>query len=209
MNIRDYWNGLPTEPYRNTPKVWNQLLDLRVKTYRGFAELEKTKGFLQPEASLNTAMGQEMARILLFRTLEEIGESYLSDDPDHIKEEAVDAVNYLLALHALDPKTLDRERLVTALGYSLPGDSNWNLAMSREVIGEITVRVGGRLGDLFRNRAWMEHAQDTHFVGLSELMMTIRFVMSHLIGTCVDFDEFCRFYVAKDQVLQFRLRSKY
>lgn len=209
MNIRDYWDKLPKEVYRNTPELWNYLLDLRAITYKGFASIEAEKGLLKPVGSLNSAMGQEMARMLLFRILEEMGESHDSIDPDHIKEEAIDAVNYLLSLHAIDPDVVSRERLIPALMSAADDvDRGWHFSLSATDIGETTIDFS-RIGDLLRNRAWMNNAQDTYFSGPYQLIRTIQVTMSKLIHTCADFDDFVRFYVTKNDVLMFRLRSNY
>lgn len=207
MNIRDYIDNLPAEPFLSTPELWGHLLDRRQSTYRGFTSIESQKGFLRPEASLNTSNGQEMVRILLFRVLEEIGESFDSVDPDHVKEEAVDAVNYLLAIPALDPRSLNRDRLIPVLMTAVQ-TATWDRPYDHKQIGE-TVLLFSRIGDTLRNRAWMENAQDTYFSGALYLQDVIGLVMSQLMGVCSNFDEFCRIYIAKDEVLNFRLRSKY
>ncbi len=209
MNIRDYW-PTQTDKFENTPATWKFLLELRRSTYAGFAGLEKTKGFLQPKASINSASGQEMVRILMFRTLEEISESYLAEDLDHIREEAVDAMNYLLAVHAIDPVNVPEDQLIETLMKAADRPDNyWNVKPWRERIGEITILVAGELGDVLRNRSWMNNAQDTYFSGQTVLHRVFYEVAEMLMITCVDFDQFVRYFIAKDEVLKFRLRSNY
>ena len=208
MNIHDYWPD-QAEPFTPTREIWGQFLDLRTATYRGFAELEQTKGLLKPMCSLNTSEGQEMARILFYRTLEEMAESYLADDPDHIREEAVDAMNYLLSIHVLDPISIPREKVIDYMLSATASGDPWSCSLSRIVIGEAAVELGGQVGDFFRNRSWMVNAQDTYFSGQGVLLRAMLTVARPLIHTCKDFDEFARMYLAKDSVLQFRLRSNY
>ena len=211
MNITDFWPD--DELFQNTASLWDTFLNMRIATYRGFTEIEKEKGFLQPTASLNSAAGQEMARILLFRVIEELGESYLSEDVAHIREEAVDAMNYLLAIYALDPVTLPvsvlSNILQEAADVPTPPIGHWAVSLTKEKIGDLAIMMGGQLGDTFRNRSWMNNAQDTYFSGQRVLLSVIYEVTRACVCTCTNFDEFARMYIAKDRVLQFRLRSNY
>lgn len=70
--------------------------------------------------------------------------------------------------------------------------------------------IADKLGDLLRNRSWMNNSQDAYFTGkpkLIELLCELtQLVYQHSFR---NFDEFAKYFVAKDRVLQFRLRSKY
>jgi hypothetical protein len=77
-----------------------------------------------------------------------------------------------------------------------------------EDLGELSL-ILGRVGDLLRNRAWMVHPQDIHFTGREALDKAIIYVSMIIFESFKNFEEFWRYYVAKDNVLQFRLRSKY
>lgn len=207
MNIRDYWPTFP-EVKEVGPAV-NSMLNLRRDTYTGFARIESEKGFLKPHCSIHTSQGQEMVRLLCFRVLEEIAESIEASDPDHVKEEAVDAMNYLLAILVLDPEAFSPERYNVLLTEAVQDIRQWGQKLSTEDLGRITYNFGSKLGDFLRNRSWMNNTQDPYFSGFDVMETLITETAKLLIATSESFDEFYRYYVAKDSVLQFRLKSKY
>lgn len=206
MDIKDFWPITPT-PMKNSPEEWERMIFMRQTTFIGFAEIEKEKGFIEPKISLSTSKGQEILRLLAFRTLEELSEAYESVDPDHYYEELIDAFNYLLSMFIItgkhDPNLPHNlERLSSV---SLPNESNQRLTLSQ--IGRCTLIFGDKLGNLLRNRAWMNNAQNTYFDG--DLWQIVSVIFSMILSQFKDFHHFWCYYIAKDSVLQFRLRSKY
>jgi hypothetical protein len=193
-------------------------LDMRARSYRGFASIEKNKGLLQPEVSLNTPHGQEMLRMLMFRTIEECVESINSRDRDHELEEVIDAYNYLWAMLIIDPVRFKPLELATMLHKTfIDPSSTTNMtwsghpggALDTRDVGEIAEWLAGDVGEVLRNRAWMQNAQDNYFAGIDVLRIAICRVTYRLYRVFPSWTSFAAMYIAKDAVLQFRLRSNY
>lgn len=205
MNIHDFWPSDP-EPIKSTPEVWSRLLEMRRQTFMGFAAVEAMhQGVVKPKVSFASVQGQEAIRMLCFRTLEELGEAYLSKDKDHYYEELIDAFNYLLSLFFLEghqPRGLEGE--LHNLSRQLCSEPD---RMTLEWLGEVTVDLGGEMGDYLRNRPWMKNAQSTYFDG--DLIGLLSKTLQDIMFLFPSFDLFYRYYVAKDSTLQFRLRSNY
>lgn len=225
MNITEYMDLVLPPPL--TLAAVRELIVRRRDTYTGFAEIETSRGVLQPSVSLNTSRGQEMLRVLFFRVIEEAVESYMADDPMHVKEEAIDAINYLWSTLIIDPARFSIDSAaqiiydvfargvevthVTSLqpfgagGYSV----YHNYTLDHEDLGQIAIWVAGDVGDLMRNRAWMTNSQDIYFQGTEQLKIAVQRVTARLSEVFSNWDEFYRYYVAKDEVLKFRLRTHY
>lgn len=206
MNIQDF---LPEKvPTSSSVEIWDSLIDLRQKTFTGFLTVEANNGFLRPKVSLATSHGQEMVRILCFRVLEELAEAYDSNDREHYLEELIDAFNYLLSLFLLEgeiPSGLSEKLHQMTEKYLDPDQETVKLTLA--LMGNATLQLGSKLGDTLRNRAWMNHAQNTFFDGqLTELLKP---VIALILSLFPDFATFYSMYVAKDSVLQFRLKSRY
>lgn len=201
-NIRDFW---PLEASPLTREVWGDLLELRYQTFTGFAILEQAQGIVRPTVNLSTAVGQETLRLLAFRVIEELGEAHLAIDKDHYYEELIDAFNYLLSLTLLEGKV--KPELLVQLEVSTTVIGKHPSRMNYSTIGYCAVELGGKLGDYLRNRPWMHNAQSTYFDG--DLVVLIKTTMETILSLFPDESTFYKYYVAKDSVLQFRLRSKY
>lgn len=199
VNIKDFW-PIEKSP-SSTPQAWDQLFRMRQTTFYGFCERERQQGFLNPPVSLALAHGQEMARILMFRTLEEFVEAMLATDPDHILEELIDALNYLWSLMCLDPNVAWSE-----IEFQPVFLERHPVCVTE--LGELSLMLAATT-ELFRNRAWMEHAQDVYFGGGLQFKQAITACTHLILAHFNDWDEFWRYYVAKDRVLQFRLKSNY
>jgi hypothetical protein len=208
MNIRDYWpDVIPT----SEKSTWMEFCQMRRNTFLGFARLEASRGFINPAVSVRTSQGQEIVRILALRVLEEIGEAYQSSEEAHFLEELIDAFNYLLSLHQYfgiqDEQIVSYLMTVSkeSLGTRYRDEHRLPFLLNR--IGEITLALGATLGDSLRNRAWMVHTQNSYFDGDLE---KIFYPVYHTIFSYFeDFEHFASYFIAKDRVLQFRLRSKY
>lgn len=214
MNIRDkgMWvEEVPEALRQPTPDAIETLLILRRETYRGFAEIEQSKGFLTPTALLHLPKTQEMVRILFLRGIEESLEAYTSASRDHYLEEMIDAINFWLAVFVLD----DRYALPVTAEYFQRGWFMYSGTRTKEAINHqdivwsILMTMNGVLEKL-RNRPWQHNAQSTYFDGAEALGN-----FAHVLGLNYarvfngDWNEFVQYYLAKDNVLQFRLRSLY
>ncbi len=218
MNVNQFMPGPDATP-PCTPETFMLFLEMRQAAYRGFASIEQDKGLLQPTASLNTPKGQEMIRMLMFRTIEECVESLMSEDPEHRLEELADAYNYLWSILILDPDRLNIAETGIMLHKAFtdpvaatnltwqPGQVGKSL--ETHDIGEIATWLAGDVGDVLRNRAWMQNPQDMYFAGLQVLRLSICRVSYRMYQAFPTWADFARMYIAKDAVLQFRLRSKY
>lgn len=206
--------GIPLYETFGTQEII-KLLELRKATFTGFAALEKDQGFITPTVNFSTSKGQEMLRIMLFRVIEECVESFESVDPNHIKEEAIDAMNYLLSALMLDHTLFPAHRLADHMllwskeVYEPSNLYRLNQPLTEHDISAISICIGGKLADTFRNRAWMNRAQTTLFEGYYAFVEAAKLIMGKLFTTFSSWEEFYTFFVAKDKVLQFRLKSRY
>lgn len=206
MNIQDYWPV--QDPPAPTAETWAQMLKMREATFRGFATIEEKKGVIRPTVNLGTPHGQEVLRLLVFRCLEELGEAYLADNDDHYYEELIDAFNYLLSLFVIEKdSSFTQDKLFPHLALLSRVFGARKQRMNLAYIGQITVDLGGRLGDYLRNRPWMHNAQSTYFDG--DLVQLLENPIAYFFQLFPSFGTFWKYYVAKDAVLQFRLRSQY
>lgn len=214
MDVRSYFPKDEEVPKYST-EVWLELLQMRMKTFQGFAALEEKAGLVQAKVSFSSPRGQDILRLMMFRVLEEFAESHLSQDPTHFKEEAIDALNYLLSAIMLDQTLFPMEDLCQRMNRLTikADDLSWGIMASRAVtalnLAELVIQICGHLPDTFRNRAWMENSQNAYFEGVDEVYSTLSSAMVHVFKSFDNWPEFYKYYVAKDRVLQFRLASKY
>lgn len=189
----------------DTPPVcdkaaWTSLMDLRAATFQGFAAREAEKGLVSLPVGLNTARGQDIVRLYAFRALEEYVEAVEASDPDHLLEELIDSTNYWLSLYLLEGKGWPIERAwPVSWGHQRPNVTD---------LGLLTAKIS-KVMDLFRNRSWMNNAQDVYFGGYGELTQAIEYALNLISRSFPSWEVFWQFYVAKDNVLQFRLRTNY
>lgn len=202
MNVRDQgmW-PLGSIPYDHTdPVAWHTILVRREATFLGFCEREARKGLVSLPVSLNTPRGQDIVRLYAFRALEEYNEALEAHDHDHVLEELIDSFNYWISLYFLE-------------GKDWPIARDWpvyfgNIRPNLTDLGSMTARITSTM-DLFRNRSWMENSQDIYFGGYGQLTQAIGYAVN-LIASCFpDWNTFWSFFIAKDNVLQFRLRTNY
>jgi len=207
MNIRDYW---PISTEELSIPTWEKMLTMRLQTFQGFANIEKDRGFIQPKIHIHTSQGQEVIRMLCFRFLEEVGEAFESGEDDHYYEELIDAFNYIVSILLLAGEVpTDLAAKLTSVCIVLQSETARSMEkdLTPASIGWMTISLGAKLGDSLRNRAWMNNSQNT-FVDL-DLFEFLLPIFSFIICLFPDFKTFYSYFVAKDSVLQFRLRSKY
>ena len=219
MNIRDKDMWVKEEDVPPiSPEVFLDLLKTRYETALGFCELEKVKGFIQLGTDLGSSKGQEMLRLLMFKTIEEVAEAIQAADEDHQKEELIDALNFLLEARLLEVTSID-DPLFSTDGvprimytawitvHEYPA-SNYFYIPTKDDLGEIAYSLG-LVGDRLRNRSWMHNPQDIYFTGRKALDSTLINVLLIIFQCFEDWTEFYQFFKAKDNVLRFRLRTKY
>ena len=213
MNILDegMWPGDPA-PARSA-EAWLDLLDRRRATFLAFCDLEREKGFIAPPVSLALPKGQDTARLLMFRAIEEFTEAVNSTSEEHRLEELIDSVCYVMSVLLIDPETftdVDVLRFADELGTA---DNIFGLETHLSMgdlstLGQFTYYLATAT-ELFRNRAWMVNVQDMYFAGkqalFDALLIAVKLIQHHFDS----WESFWGYYVAKDNVLQFRLRTRY
>lgn len=215
-NIRDKTIWPITDAPSPSLSVFADMVRMRYATFKGFCDLEKDKGFLHIGTPLETSKGQEMLRILLFRTIEEYAEALESSSADHRKEELIDCFNYLLGARMIEVDSPDHPLLqdegISSVLYNAwitaKEGNGFSYPPSTLMLGQISQCLG-QVGDMLRNRSWMNHAQDMYFTGRPSLDTAVAIVSIAIFASFKNFEEFWRFFVAKDNVLLFRLRTKY
>lgn len=228
MNVNDFiTERLPGELEDPTPEAWEILLDYRQDTFLGFLRVEEANGGIQSNVSLSTKQGQESVRMLFARTLEEYFEARSSGTKQHFLEELIDALNYGMSILFLESRPTEMKKVAEALSTEfLKAQDSWDghcvawFADSDQVSLEVICKWEENLlglaeeSDLMlsslRNRAWQESVQSPYFDGWPQLVAWVA-VLALLIFELFDFDwdSFVQLFVAKDKVLQFRLRSAY
>lgn len=202
LNINDFW---PDHVPEFVPgESWRELLDLREKTFAGFMEREAVLEY----GSLSSKVTQDHVRILMARCLEEYVEALDAETEPHVLEELIDSLNYLWSIALVDNRfyewfranTLHPLSILSAIHYGQPVRSDHLALVALSLL---------RVTDLFRNRSWMNNAQDTHFAGYDALYTALIAGTQLIVSQFTDWNEFYRYFVAKDAVLQFRLRSNY
>lgn len=207
MNIEDVIEAVAVAPL--ALGTVQAMMEMRRKTFLGFARIEEVQGFVKPSVSFSTSHGQEMLRILLFRCIEELGEADMSVDEKHYKEELIDSVNYLLSAVMLDP-TIFTPSEVAAFVYEAARTGMFEgQRISEGNFWAMTRILSGKIGDSLRNRAWMSSPQDSYFAGRGEIVDALMFVLGHIFWAFRGWEEFYSYFIAKDVVLQFRLKSAY
>jgi len=222
VDVNDYlgdYDDVPEEIVSLEVKIHN-MCSYREGVFEGFYKLEVEQGTAPKIRSLSTSQGQDAIRNYLFRTLDEIGESILSHDRPHLLEELIDAFNYYLSVMMYDPVSIDPNRLFVVLEDVL--GQNW-FSKDAHLKGHVVHSTVDRtyflgkatlhcsvISDYLRNRSWMRQAQANQFAGADEMFGFLRFFMIQMIlPYFCNLDEFYTYYMAKNDVLKFRLDSKY
>ena len=208
VNINDFWMNKEDVPELNI-KTIRELIWLRQKVAKGFYQLEYEKGHYPMNPSLSLPKGQDYARLLAFRVLEELSESFDSRDRAHKLEELIDAANYLLNLLMFDNNIVHENQAASIL-HEVCELQVWGAySLDTEALGLITVSLSGKLADTFRNRSWMVNSQANSYQGKEVLIYTVIGTLSYILSEFDSWEEFYQYYRAKNEVLRFRLESKY
>ena len=183
---------------------------MREATAKGFLGQEVAKGLMPKEAALGTldfndAKAQDIIRLFLFRVIEEFVESLQAKSIEHRLEELIDTLFFLLEIPILDTwRAIPQEKLALELStHNTPGYNTIEQPLA------IISYAAGMFADKLRNRSWMVNVQDVYVAGSREMLSMINSIFFIITGFFNDWEEFWRYYVAKDRVLQFRLRSGY
>lgn len=206
MNVLDVLDVARNEVPPLTRAGVTALLSMRRASFAGFAAIEqRNRGIITPNLALSSAQGQEAARVLLLRVLEEMMKSHGSSDPHHTKEELIDALNYLWSLSCF--ADVPPTRAISAISAGLE-DAGWgNPASTRDL--NILLGYMDPFLQKLRNRTWQRSPQSLYFDGIFELERLLDYGTSFIAMGFPNYDVFATYFIAKDHVLQFRLRTGY
>lgn len=190
------------------------VLSLRERTFKAFCATEKDKGGIDSSYPLFTTQGQNNVRQLFARMVEELFESDESESREHRLEELIDALNFGLSLVFLgDWLTVEQdhwqELLLSAMKVAPVKYLNENSEFS---FPSQLYRLGLAFSPLLaklRNRTWQNSSQHPYFSGNLELINAVAHLYGMVVCNFKDMEEFLAYYIAKDQVLQFRINSRY
>jgi len=197
--------GLGETPVLSSESL-KALLVVRQETFLGFMDREHNKGILFTPFDLRTPKGQDVARLFFWRCIEEYAEAISATALEHRLEELIDAFNYASAM-LVGTSNIWLGDLMEMVPES------WDSPIQREV--PTRVRMGtiayelANVTETFRNRSWMENSQSNYFDGMAQYRKTLFWAIRQIGKGFDSWEEFWRYFMAKDAVLKFRLRSNY
>lgn len=204
MNVREYLPAYADVPAPST-SVLEKILITRQTTCLGFWEVEKSNGAHESGLILTTKPGQETARLFLMRGLEEIAESFDSHDELHRQEELIDAFNFFFNITAFDEFHPDA-RQALALGMSMASEVPHK---SQPIDFNVLMAHLHPFLEKLRNRVWQQSVQSTYWDGLGVTQVMLLHIYRSILASIGGWNVFYPLFYAKDDVLQFRLRSNY
>lgn len=211
MNILDFMEEVQVSD-ENLCNPAEVLFSLRKQTFHDFCALEVSRGGIDPAYELYTTQGQNNARQLFARMMEEMFESDEADSEPHRLEELIDALNFGLAIVFLgdwyDDLSFEAREIFLY---------NINLYARYPTLGSSTFPeqlylLGQKFSPFLarlRNRTWQHGAQQPYFGGNKELIEAMTTLVNVVRGEFSSTKKFLEYYIAKDKVLQYRIRSKY
>jgi len=179
-----------------------KLLIVRQETFLGFMDREHNKGILFTPFDLRTPKGQDVARLFFWRCIEEYAEAISANSLEHRLEELIDSFNYASAM-IVGTQNLWLGDLMELMPPQFTREDP-----TRERLGAIAYKLAN-VTETFRNRAWMENSQSNYFDGMAEYRSTLFWAIRQICKGFESWEEFWRYFMAKDAVLKFRLRSNY
>lgn len=200
MNINDF----KSEEF--TPNWLEQIFEKQTALIEKYAEIE---GMPEWPVSIHTKVGQRWIKDFLWRTTEELAESYeayaMDGNKVHTIEELIDALHFFVELIILAGKdwTWAREQLDTATPVPI------NMDGKPSAYWQVSYYLG-LVGNTLKNKPWKQTEMPTDeekFYG--NLGKAFKSLFECLKAQGADekvvFDYYCR----KNQVNQFRQRSNY
>ena len=215
------------------------LLTRRRAIYAGFAKIEEMNSNSQRVwVNLHGKQGQDYARALWARGIEEVLEATESRSRAHMLEELIDALNFVLSLVIMSPEIYRRlqnetnnqlgEMSLVERMYYWPNTYRAacfkGTMVDRKSTDElpdpwpkITDMVFSRWLESFstkwlstlRNRSWQHSVQSAYFDGTNELLDLAGFFLIFVLQYFKSWEEFACYYIAKEAVLTFRLETNY
>lgn len=219
-----------------SPEAIKNLLIRRRSVYAGFAKIEEMHSNSQRVwVNLNGKQGQDYARALWARGIEEVLEATESKSRAHSLEELIDALNFILSIVIMSPeifvriqeepfKIIGEMSLVERLHFWL-STRPYKEALYKGSSEELGKFFKPRVDDAgfirwleefstkwlatLRNRSWQHSVQSAYFDGTNELLDLAGFFLLFVLQFFRDWEEFACYYIAKETVLTFRLETNY
>jgi len=209
VNIQNFWPPDSVVPEYSRAEL-GKLLQRRFKVSQGFYALERAQGHFPAVVDLAMPDTQDYVRLLAFRFLEEVSESFDSTDEAHRLEELIDAMNYLLNIAQIDAKYVSEAEVINIMDDVI-SRNYWGHELMQAVhtYKEVMIGITGKLADTLRNRSWMVQAQDLQWAGKEVFLKVFRLAFAAVISEFPNWESFWKYFVAKDDVLNFRLESRY
>ena len=206
MNIHDFYPvNLEEKVAANSIAAWRHFLERREVRFAAYLNVEGRRGFLKVPTSLTTSEGQEMVRILFARAIEELLEAREAQTPSHRREELIDSLNYFLSISLLEGSIFPGVTEALWRGWAFNAvEPTLNQPPFDQFLSHVLSDIFPFL-DKLRNRAWQRNAQSLYFDGWSNLLAFYAGLSDGLKPFFGTWTSFAKFYIAKDEVLKFRL----
>lgn len=200
--------GCPYSP------CWKDLLERRKRTFFAFWQKERPSWDSERPPSWSLPETQEMIRTLLWRAVEELVEGSITNDPVHQKEELIDAWNYVLSLPLVSkegilyyPELVFRMEHVVLLPWFSP--SGFPGPPSFKELTWSLVQHSYEVTDRLRARPWQNQKQTHPDIWIPMVKIIQEFTHGVMLSFMGSFEQAYEYFVAKDEVLQFRLKTGY
>lgn len=200
MNIRDF------EAPEFTSEWLKDIFEKQTALIDKYAEIE---GMPEYPMNINTREGQKWIKDFLWRTTEEMAESYeaycMEQNEEHTIEELIDGLHFFVELIIIAGKDWEwaREQLDTS--HPVPLQRNGRPAAYWQ-----TVYYLGLVGNTLKNKPWKQTEMMTDENKFyANLGMAFKSLFECLAKMGADEQVVYNYYTRKNQVNQFRQRSNY
>lgn len=210
------------ETYKNDTPDWSpssiaELISLRKVAFDAFAAREQKRGLITGITPLETSEGQDALRLYLMRFIEELYEAFDShengDVDFHTKEELIDAINYLWSA-AIQVKAIDNVEFMDSFSTTISSYSGPSVSLSAKLspwlIQTLTSLVCLQILPKLRNRSHMVNTQDAYFAHYAQFGHVLGLItLEIMLSGFGNWTDFYRMFMAKHDVLMFRIETGY
>lgn len=200
MNILDFEAG------EFNKETWlDDVFAKQLSVTRKYAEIEGMPDF---PMNVNTRVGQKWFKDFLWRTTEEIAESYeacLVDDEVHTIEELADALHFFTELCII--AGFDSKWAAAQLENSTRMSADKENIMLAYLNAHYWL---GMVGNTLKNKPWKQTEMLTDEVKFEKMLSnSFKALIDVFTVNGADFETIHSYYTRKNQVNQFRQKSKY
>lgn len=226
MNIDDIerTNSVEGDRLKN---IFDRQLELMEK----YHHIEKSNGLLLDgniPVAIDSQFGQQRLKDFAWRITEEIGESleaFYNDDKHHAREEAADALHFMVELillsgldyitaiekHDFDDYKKDSKRNTDRLEFLFDyySEPPHQLVSVESAVADLVLHLGMTMNCL-KNKPWKQSQMQTDLNKYwKELRRSMQCLVTYARRIGHDADSFFDFYFRKSEVNKFRQRSNY